>query len=385
MGVRSWKSAVALLAFPVSMMAVAGTTMLSANDGIETFSDGAYHVLPGASEGSLSALDISTMPPRLLWTVPSEQTAAGPPSAVAVTPDGKLALVSNAAIRDPAAPTRRLDEKALLVYDLSQAVPKLIETLPLERRPWGIAIDPSGRHALAADGDGTVTWLTIQGTQVRVAEVVSLGPPSLKTMATAFTKDGRWALVTRRGDAGVTALRIDGDKIEPVRDITVGSNPYMVIVSPDGRYAAVSDIGHVTGDRNSVTLIDLRSVPFRAVDVFSVASTPEAIAFSPDSKRLAVDSINGSNMKHDDPSSSAHSLIQLFDVSARPVRQLGATEVGANAQGVAFAPDGASLIVQDFASNSLLVFGASEAGLSPLKYQVAMPGAPSALTVLDSQ
>lgn len=375
----------ALVLLPMSIEAAAGTVLLSVNDGIESFVDGAYRILPGTSQGSLSALDITTMPPRTLWTLPSEQTAAGPPSAIAVTPDGRLALVSNAAIRDPDDSSKRLDEKALLVYDLAQTPPKLAYSLPLDRRPWGIAIGPDGRHALAANGDGTVTWFDIRGGQVTVNAVVTLGPPALRTMATAFTRDGRWALVTRRDDATVTVLRVDGEMPTPERDITVGSNPYMVTVSPNGRYAAVSDIGHVTGDRNSVTLIDLRSPPFRAIDVFSVAPTPEAIAFSPDSSRLAVNSINGSNMKHDDPSSSAHSLIQFFDVSSRPVRELNEIEVGANAQGVAFAPDAKALIVQDFESRSLLVFGIGPAGLLSREYQITMPGAPSAVTTFESQ
>lgn len=374
----------AMLLLPLSFEATAESILLSVNDGIEDFADGTYRLLPGSSEGSLSALDVSTTPPRKLWTLPSEQTAAGPPSAVAVTPDGKLAIVSNAAVRDPADATRRLDEKTLLVYDLSKNVPKLAYSLALDRRPWGIAISPDGAHALSANGDGTVTWFDIHGSTVSVNAVITLGPATLKTMATAFTKDGQWALATRRGDASVELLHVEGNTLKPVREITVGSNPYMVIVSPDGRYAAVSDIGHVTGDRNSVTLIDLRSPPFRAVDVFSVAPSPEGIAFSPDSRQLAVNSINGSNMKHDDPLSSSHSLIQLFDLSSHPVREINAREVGANAQGVAFAPDGKSLIVQDFATRSLFVFSIDSAGLSSRKYQIDMPGAPSALTMFEA-
>ena len=201
------------------------------------------------------------MPPQVLWTLPAEQTAAGPPCAVAVTPDGSLAIVSNTATRAPHGPGKRLDEKKLLVFDLSSTPPRLAYSIALDRRPWGISIDPTGRHGLVTNGDGTITWLDIEGEQVTVDSVVTLGPPALNTMSTAFTKDGQWALVTRRGDATVTVLRVEGNMIRPERDITVGSNPYEVIVSPDGQYAAVSDIGHNTGDRNSVTLIDLHAPP----------------------------------------------------------------------------------------------------------------------------
>ncbi len=386
--IRLWSGRVGLgllLSLLTVAPSVAGPIMLSANDGIEIFEDGAYHMIPGNNGGSLSALDVSVLPPQILWTLSAEQTAVGPPSAIAVTPDGSLAIVSNPATLDPTDPAKRLNGKILQVFDLSGKAPRLSDSVELGCHPWGISIDPAGRHALVADGDGTVTLLRIEGSRVTVAAVVTLGPSTLLTMSTAFTRDGRWALVTRRGDSSVTVLRIDGDDIQPVRDITVGSNPYDVVVSPDGQYAAVSDIGRNSGDRNSVTLIDLRTAPFHAVDVFSVGPTPEGIAFSPDSRMLAVNSINGSNLKHTDPFYAPNSLVQLFDLSAEPVTLLGTAKVGANAQGLAFASDGKYLIVQDFASDSLLLFGVSKSGLSRTDMRVSMQDAPCALAVFDSR
>jgi DNA-binding beta-propeller fold protein YncE len=377
-----------MIAVAVSLLATtpsfAATVMLSANDGIETFSDGAYRMIPAATGGSLTALDISTLPPRVLWTLPLQQTAAGPPSGVAVTPNGAIAIVSNPATLDPKDPKTRLNGKLLQAFDLTVSPPKALAPVMLDHHPWGLAIDPSGHHALVANGDGTVTWLRIDGTQVSVIAVVTLGPPTLRTMSTAFTHDGHWALVTRRGDASVSALRIDGDVIAPVRNITVGSNPYELIVSPDGQSAAVSDIGNNTGDRNSVTLIDLRKTPFRAVDVFSVAPTPEGIAFSPDSRMLAVDSINGSNLKRINPFYNASSHIQLFNLTAKPVGLLGTADVGTNAQGLVFTPDGRSLIVQDFARNQLKIFKVGAGGLKDVGMDVPMSTAPSAVAVYDT-
>jgi DNA-binding beta-propeller fold protein YncE len=363
----------------------AATVMLSANDGIETFRDGAYRMIPGAAGGSLTALDISVLPPQILWTLPLQQTAAGPPSGIAVTPNGAIAIVSNPATLDPKDPRKRLNGKELQVFNLGPVPPTPLAAVTLDHHPWGIAIDPSGRHALVADGDGTVTWLRIDGTTVSVIAVVTLGPPSLRTMSTVFTKDGHWALVTRRGDASVSVLRIDGDTITPVRIITVGSNPYEVIVSPGGQTAAVSNIGNNTGDRNSITLIDLRKEPFRAVDTFAVDPTPEGIAFSPDSKTLAINSINGSNLKQVDPFFDAFSHIQLFDLTTRPARSLNTVDVGGNAQGIVFAPDGKSLIVQDFGNNQLRVLKVDPGGLADSAMHVSMPAAPSAVAVYDTQ
>jgi DNA-binding beta-propeller fold protein YncE len=358
--------------------------LLSANDGIETFENGSYTMTPGAEGGSLTALSLDTLPPRILWQVPADQTAAGPPHGLAVTPDGTLAILTNPATLDPKDGHKRLNGKYLQLFDLTQSPPLVFRKVALDHHPWGMAIAPDGRHGLVADGDGTVTWLKIDGQAVTVLGVVPLGPPNLRTMSTAFTHDGKWALVTRRGDATVTALRIDGDTITPARDITVGSNPYDVVVSPNGQWAAVSDIGHNTGDRASITMIDLRQAPFRSVDVFSVGATPEGIAFSPDSKWLAVNSINGSNLKINSPFYRTHSLIQLFDLAGSQVRQIGSAETSSNAQGLAFTPDGKGLLVQDFAQNRIQVFTPSASGLVPTNLSVTLNAAPSALTIYNT-
>ena len=176
-----------------SVSASAKVIMLSANDGIETFSNGAYHIIPGSAEGSLTALDVTTLPPRFLWKLPVDQTAAGPPTGVVVTPDGRLAIVSNPAARNPTDPYKRLDGKELQVFDLTSNPPTPLPAVTLDHHPWGIGIDPSGQHAMAADGDGTVTWLSIKGKVVKVISVLTLGPATLRTMSVAFSRDGHWA------------------------------------------------------------------------------------------------------------------------------------------------------------------------------------------------
>jgi DNA-binding beta-propeller fold protein YncE len=382
-GVLPYALALTLLVLG-SVAVSAKTIMLSANDGIETFSNGAYHITPGSVGGSLTALDLTTLPPRLLWKLPLDQTAVGPPTGVVVTPDGGLAIVSNPATRDPKNPEKRLDGKALQVFDLTANPVRPLPAVELDHHPWGIGIDPSGQHAMVADGDGTVTWLSIKGKQVSVLSVITLGPALLHTTSVAFSKDGRWALVAERGNTSVAALRIDGDNVTPVRNMTVGSNPYDVIVSPDGEYAAVSDIGNNSGDRASVTLIDLRTIPFRAVDVFSVGPTPEGIAFSPDSTKMAVNSIDGSNLKVANPFHTSRSYVQLFSLTGPFIKLLGAVHVGLNAQGLAFTPDGHTLIVQDFANDCLDLFKITSAGLVKYGPPVPMKEAPSALALFSS-
>src|SRR5262249_23298440 len=93
----------------------------------------------------------------------------------------------------------------------------------------------------------------------------------------AISPDGQWALATKRFDDSVALLRIDGTTatyiaerdVFEVRsgprtgDIAVGSNPRAVAMAPNGRWAAVGNIGLNSGDTDSVSIIDMTRPPPR--------------------------------------------------------------------------------------------------------------------------
>jgi DNA-binding beta-propeller fold protein YncE len=183
----------------------------------------------------------------------------------------------------------------------------------------------------------------------------------------------------------VTIFTVDGETATPLRDLTVGSNPYEIVVSQNGKWAAVSNIGRNSGDRDSVSFVDLSQKPVRTIDVLSVAPTPEGLAFSPDSRWLAVNSINGSNLKPGDPFRTNHSVLQLFDMSSGSSHPVGTAELGPNAQGLVFTPDGSTLIAQDYATDALLMFSAGPTGLTPMQTTISTEGGPSAVAVVSTR
>jgi DNA-binding beta-propeller fold protein YncE len=363
-----------------STPAGAGTLLLSANDGLQRFADGAYVMRAHPGPGTLSAFDLDGEAPRPLWQVPIAQTAVGPPTAIAVTPDGRLALLANPASLDPADPGKVMRGQDLQVVPLAGSAPA-VGHVALGHHPWSVAVAPDGRLAATANGDGTLTLLRIGGAEVTVLRDVPVGSANSLDTGVAFSKDGHFLLASLRHDDVVTLFRVEGETLEAVRDITVGSNPYEIVTSPDGRFAAVSNIGRNSGDHDSISLIDLAAEPVRTVGVFPVAPTPEGLAFSPDSRFLAVNSINGSNLKAGNPFRSDHSLIQLFALDGSVPHLVGTAEVGPNAQGLAFA-DGGRLIVQDYASDALLLFSASNQGLRRLEPPVPVEGGPAAVAVV---
>ncbi|MDQ0396116.1 beta-propeller fold lactonase family protein [Labrys monachus] len=364
----------------LSATAQAEPLIISANDGLNQMVDGAYHVRPGAQHGSLAGFDASQFPPRKLWEIPADHSAVGPPAGVAVSRDGHFAYVSNPAVPDPQHPDKPAAPAELQIVDLKAAPPAVVDRPKLATRPWGIALNRAGTLLLAASGKGAVYVLVLDGGKVVSSGAVDVGTETARVMSVAITPDGRWALATKRGENTVAVLRIEGTSVSYTgRDITTGSNPYSVVISPDGSRAAVTDIGRSSGDADAVTLVDLASPTFHAAGVVPVAATPEAVTISPDGRFMAVTSINGSNIAHGKPGSSSVSLIQVFDL-AKPLPVLAATaEVSANAQGVQFTPDSRHLLVQEFALDRISLFDFDGTHLSRLEAALPLGGGPSAI------
>ena len=372
-------AAVALLAGS-PLGAGAAQLIVSANDGLNQMIDGTYHVKPGVQHGSLTGYDASVVPPRKLWEVPADHSAVGPPAGVAVSRDGRFAFVSNPAVPDPQHPDKAAAPAELQIFDLTASPPALIDRPKLASKPWGVALNPAGTLLLAASGKGEVYALALDGGKVVSSTAVALGPDTARVMSVAITPDGKWALATKRGENTLAVLKIDGTAVSYTgRDITTGSNPYSVVVSPDGRQAAVTDIGRSSGDTDAVTFIDLTQPVFHAKGVVAVAATPEAVTISPDGRFMAVTSINGSNVAHGKPGSSTSALIQVFDLS-KPVPALAdAVEVSANAQGVLFTPDSRHLLVQEFSLGRNTLFDFDGTRLTKRAEALPVDGGPSAI------
>ena len=77
------------------------------------------------------------------------------------------------------------------------------------------------------------------------------------------------------------------------RPLTTGIAPYTLDISPDGKLAAVSNMGRGDGDVDSVSLIDLGAQPMRVIQTLDVGRSPEGLKWSPDGRFLAVGCQNG--------------------------------------------------------------------------------------------
>ena len=201
----------------------------------------------GPGHDTLSILNLADpAAPKIVATIPLDNTIIGPPVNLAIAPSRDIALVANSmnVIKkgDKYAP---VPDDRLFVVDLTAQPPKVIDTLHIGKQPSGMAIAPDGKLALVANrADGTLTVLSIAGKTVKQIGTVTVGKPSDLVSAVAITPDGKRALAAKAGGNAVALLTIDGDKVTYTkRDLPTGIFPYNVVISPDGKIAltALSD------------------------------------------------------------------------------------------------------------------------------------------------
>jgi len=373
--------------------------IVMANDGKEPHRDGSYRVLASPQPDSVVVLDASTFPPRVVAEIPNVPNSnSGPPQSLCLTPDERLVLVSAPNHIDPHDPTKLIPDDYVSVVDLEASPPRVIEKVIVGKRPLGIACSPTGRMALVADwADATVSVLTINRKHVTRTDAVPVGHPEGKTGLTgvAISPDGQWALATKRFEDSVALLRIDGAQVTYIAerdvfevrsgprtgDIAVGSNPRAVAMSPDGRWAAVANIGLNSGDTDSVSIIDMTLIPPQGVDIFPVGQRPEAVAVSPDGHWLAVGIMHGSNKRLDSKFRHEYSKVLLYAMQGATATKVGEAHGGKNQQGVIFTPDGQYILGQNYEEGELAAYQVTPTGLQDTGWRLPITGAyPAAIT-----
>ncbi len=134
-------------------LALAADLIVSANDakyvrvlGRDTYPD-------GTGPDTLTVLDASQFPPAVKATVEVEHTIIGPPQAVAITPDGKLAIVGAPTRYDYAA-KKVIFDTFLQVIDLEATPPKLIDKIELGQHSQGLSLDVDAGRGYQQSGAG---------------------------------------------------------------------------------------------------------------------------------------------------------------------------------------------------------------------------------------
>lgn len=284
-------------------------------------------VVSNMNDHTATILDVASG--RVHATVP---TGEGPHE-VAISRDGRTALVSNYGVRGKPGNT-------ITVIDVARAAVARTLTIPGFQRPHGmvflpgdtlvavtaeansavivvdvrdgsvrdtlptrgrashmIAVGSNGRAFTANIADGTVTRLDLRGARSS-RDTASLVRVGKQPEGIALSPDGRWVWVGSNQDSTVRVIDAEsGATVDTLRGFGM---PYRIAVSPDGRAAVVTD--PVKGEVRAFTTADRKQRWSLTIPADSLVATaevpgspsPEGVAISRDS-RWAFVTLQGRN------------------------------------------------------------------------------------------
>ena len=351
---------------------------LSSNDGHTILQDGTQVAAPGGD--SLAVIDLSGAP-KVIATVAVPNSVVGPPTAVAMTKDARYAIVSSATRLDPADKNKIVPDSRVFVVDITGASPKVVSEAATGLAPASVALSPDNSLALVANrNDGTISIFKFANGTLTPISKVDTGNPKSGPSGLVFLPDGKNALLSRDGDSIVNVLHIEGDTVTiDKRPLTAGVRPYTIALSGTGKFAAVSNMGRGDGDVDTVSLIDISREPYRVVDTLAVGGSPEGLRFSPDGAFLAVGTQEGSTKVKSSPFATDGGQLVMLAVEGSKLRRTADARIGHWSQGIAFARDGKTVLVQNMVERTIAVFGWDGSRLAekpPLQFE----NGPAAIT-----
>jgi|CXWL01.1.fsa_nt_gi DNA-binding beta-propeller fold protein YncE len=354
---------------------------VSSNDNKAVLVDGVNTVPASPKPDTVSIINLSVSPPRVIAELNVPGGWSAPPQSVAVAPDESIALVASSAKVDPANPTRTVFNDELTVIDLKASPPVVLTTLRTGRRAAGVSINPAGTLALVANrAEGTISVFTIAGKTVTPAGKVDLGDAASEPSLPVFTPDGRTVLVTLNVGNRVAVLSVNGTAVEYTkRDIVANHRPYGLEISPRGDVAIVANIGNgPTGGVDTLTVVDLTAQPPRVVGGAFPGIVPEGIALSPDGRYLATSTQNGTNVARAQPWFHDFGMVKVYRLDGQVLTPVAEARSGRWCQGLAWSRAADTLLVQCAADNEINVFGFNGRQLTP-RPAIKVSGSPTGI------
>jgi len=356
------------------------------NDEKVTFDDG-KQVLSPPGKDTVTIVNISDRTkPRIVVSLPIENSIAGPPTNVAITPDNKLALVANSldVVKDGDT-LKAVPDNKLSVIDLTASPPAVIATVQTGKQPSGIAINRAGNLALVANrADNSVSVLSISGKTVGVVGTVALAPPdtpSQHVSGVAIAPDGKRALAFKAMANKVSLLDIDGATVTyKGYDMITGVFPYNAQFTSDGKLAIINNngaAGSADGQIDTVAVIDMTLNPPRVTDQVSVGDAPEGLAVSPTAGYAISLLTNGAgNVPKNAFFHHDHAVAVLLKSDGKTVRKVSQIETGTLSEGLAFSPDGGYVYIGNWGEQNLVTYRLQGDKLVAVGSPLKLPGHP---------
>jgi DNA-binding beta-propeller fold protein YncE len=361
-------------------------TLIIGNDEKQGVDQNAKPIVNEPGHDTLSVIDLSKPEaPRIAATIPLINSVVGPPTNLAIHPSGAFAFVANSLEPIAQGWAHRLEpDNEVFVIDLKATPPKVMGTITVGKQPSGMAISPKGDLALVVNrADGTISVLSIRGTDVLVTDTVTVGTPTDSVSAVAITPDGKHALATKAAANKVALLSIDDGKVTyDKRDLPAGIFPYNIAVTPDGKLALTADNGNggsSDGNVDTVSVIDLEADPPRVIDHVTVGDSPEGLAISPKGDLAVTVEARGSNMPKSSFFYHPGGAVTALKIDGKKLTNVGAVDVGVLPEAVAFSPDGQYLYVGNFLEGDMSVIKVDGTTLTETGQRIKLPGHPASM------
>jgi DNA-binding beta-propeller fold protein YncE len=333
---------------------------------------------------AVSVVDISSPEtPKIVANLPLMNSVFGPPVNLAITPDGKLAIVANSMDwqKDGDAWKPSPDNK-LYVIDLSVSPPAHVGTVEVGKQPSGLSINRAGNLALVANRAGnSISVLSISGKDVKVVDTVDMGE---QVAHVAFTPDGKRALAAKFPGHKIALLDVEGQKVTYTKfDMPVGLWPYNVEVSPQGTIALTADNGNAGGSDghvDTVSVIDMESTPPRVIDRVVVGDAPEGLAISPRGDLAVAILLRGSNNPPTSYFYNRNGSVVILKIDHKTVTRVDEVEVRGLPEGVVFSPDGQYIYVGNYIDRDVSILKVEKNGkVVNTGKSLKLPGQPASM------
>ena len=300
-----------------------------------TATDGDYGagtlVVLNKSAASASLIDLATG--EVVATV---ETGDGPHE-VAVSPDGRWALVANYGAGSASTMT--------LIDVATAAVVRTID-LGEYRRPHGAQFLADGRHAVVtAEANRALLVVDVElGVVVR-----SVDTDQDVSHMVAVTPDGSRAFVANIGSGSVTAIDLAAG--ERIANVATGAGAEGIDVSPDG-----TEVWITNRAADTITVIDTDTLETRAT--IPSASFPIRAKFTPDGRLVLVSNARSAEVAVFDAAERAEiaRIPMVLDLQDTEGRLFGESLAGSSAPvGILVHPDGRHCFVANTNADVVVV------------------------------
>src|SRR5215216_34666 len=378
-------AALASAAFLLGLPTSAGTQVIvSGNDEKVLWDDAGKAVFLPPGKDTISFIDIGDREnPKILTSIALENSIFGPPTNLAISPNGEIALVANSVTQTKDGEKwKPVPDNKVYIFDLKANPPTHVGTVEVGKQPSGLDISKKGDLALVTNrADNSISVLTISGKDVKVIDTVAVGD---SVAHVAISPDGTKALAIKPVVNKVAVLKIEGQKVAYDKyDIVTGVFPYNVDIAPSGKIALVANNGAGGGSDggvDTVSVIDLEQNPPRVTDHVVVGDAPEGFAISPKGDLALVILLRGSNAdKKAFYYNKAGAAVALKIEDKKVTKASNEIELGGLPEGIAFSPDGAYAYVGNFLDSDVSILKINGTQVTDTGKKLKLPGPPASL------